>query len=332
MDSGRTDFDSDNYDVSTIFYLGEHSVKLFYLGAAAVAAFVTTGAAAQTVYNTSLQNVNGVFGTSTATTTTTATGTRTTVTGPGPNAGANRAQGTPVLNQWYQANVGAGATVGITTDFARSGNGSAYFSQTQDQTGKADLQYYFGNGGQVAPIALSNLSSFSFDHYRSSASTNNPIQSMVMRLDILKDGVFAGALIYEPYYTTNGNEPVDAWTTSAGNLLAGNWWTNNALLGPTDATAGGTKSLADWISGNAGSTLSVYGIEIGFGSGWQGNFFGGADNVSVQFGTAGGVTSNFEVAAATGAVPEPATWAMMIMGFGLMGYSMRRRRATFAIA
>ena len=34
----------------------------------------------------------------------------------------------------------------------------------------------------------------------------------------------------------------------------------------------------------------------------------------------------------TAGVPEPATWAMMMMGFGLMGYSLRRRRATVAIA
>ena len=29
--------------------------------------------------------------------------------------------------------------------------------------------------------------------------------------------------------------------------------------------------------------------------------------------------------AATGAVPEPATWAMMMLGFGGMGYAMRRK-------
>jgi hypothetical protein len=29
----------------------------------------------------------------------------------------------------------------------------------------------------------------------------------------------------------------------------------------------------------------------------------------------------------TGGVPEPATWAMMLMGFGAMGYSLRRRPA-----
>ena len=30
--------------------------------------------------------------------------------------------------------------------------------------------------------------------------------------------------------------------------------------------------------------------------------------------------------AATGAVPEPSTWAMMLLGFGAIGYSMRRKR------
>jgi hypothetical protein len=32
------------------------------------------------------------------------------------------------------------------------------------------------------------------------------------------------------------------------------------------------------------------------------------------------------------AVPEPATWAMMILGFGTVGYLIRRRRVSAAIA
>jgi hypothetical protein len=33
---------------------------------------------------------------------------------------------------------------------------------------------------------------------------------------------------------------------------------------------------------------------------------------------------------AASAVPEPAVWGMMIMGFGAIGYGMRRRKVTFA--
>lgn len=43
---------------------------------------------------------------------------------------------------------------------------------------------------------------------------------------------------------------------------------------------------------------------------------------------------NFVVDRAVAAVPEPATWAMMVGGFGMMGVAMRRRRrqATVALA
>lgn len=39
---------------------------------------------------------------------------------------------------------------------------------------------------------------------------------------------------------------------------------------------------------------------------------------------------NFHIS--TSAVPEPATWAMMIAGFGLAGAAIRRRRTAFAVA
>jgi hypothetical protein len=39
---------------------------------------------------------------------------------------------------------------------------------------------------------------------------------------------------------------------------------------------------------------------------------------------------NVVMGGATGAVPEPATWAMMILGFGAAGTMMRRRRAALA--
>ncbi len=35
--------------------------------------------------------------------------------------------------------------------------------------------------------------------------------------------------------------------------------------------------------------------------------------------------------ASAAAVPEPATWAMMIFGFGIIGYATRRRRGAVGI-
>jgi hypothetical protein len=37
--------------------------------------------------------------------------------------------------------------------------------------------------------------------------------------------------------------------------------------------------------------------------------------------------SNFQVMGPAGAIPEPTSWALMIAGFGLVGYAMRRRSA-----
>ena len=67
------------------------------------------------------------------------------------------------------------------------------------------------------------------------------------------------------------------------------------------------------------------------GSGWNGEFYGAVDNVQIDFSGGRSLNSNFEVAA-SGAVPEPATWGMMILGFGMMGASVRYRRRSSKVA
>ena len=65
------------------------------------------------------------------------------------------------------------------------------------------------------------------------------------------------------------------------------------------------------------STIS--GFSVGVGSGATAGYHAFADNVTFAT-TAGSNTYNFDQAAL---VPEPATWAMMIFGFGAIGISLR---------
>lgn len=59
---------------------------------------------------------------------------------------------------------------------------------------------------------------------------------------------------------------------------------------------------------------------------------GGGLNGNVWLVAAGGVDRNFDgfklAQITAAAVPEPATWALMILGFGAIGFAMRSRRAT----
>lgn len=67
---------------------------------------------------------------------------------------------------------------------------------------------------------------------------------------------------------------------------------------------------------------------IGSGAGAQG-FTGslGAGTYSVWIQEANAGTANYAFNFLVRSVPEPSTWAMMLAGFGLIGWSMRRRRA-----
>ena len=58
--------------------------------------------------------------------------------------------------------------------------------------------------------------------------------------------------------------------------------------------------------------------------------FNGAD--IVRTGTLDARATSFATASFSSAVPEPATWAMMVIGFGAIGGSVRRRKAKATIA
>jgi hypothetical protein len=77
---------------------------------------------------------------------------------------------------------------------------------------------------------------------------------------------------------------------------------------------------------NAGETLDALSVVDGaFNGSFTGtDFFFAANSYTKNSFRLGGVTVN-------SAVPEPATWLMMILGFGAVGAAMRRRRANTAL-
>jgi hypothetical protein len=93
-------------------------------------------------------------------------------------------------------------------------------------------------------------------------------------------------------------------------------------------------TVAGIINGIAGSTTQNFALGNGE------NFFGfnatGGDVItSITFNTSatlasGGVADLRQVrVSGISPVPEPTTWAMMLIGFGAVGYSMRRRRVGY---
>jgi hypothetical protein len=75
--------------------------------------------------------------------------------------------------------------------------------------------------------------------------------------------------------------------------------------------------------GTIGS-YSITGTAFGL---YQTSFVAGGTSDFLTFtGSAAPGDSSFALDAITVAVPEPATWALMITGFGLIGFAMRRRR------
>ena len=90
----------------------------------------------------------------------------------------------------------------------------------------------------------------------------------------------------------------------------------NANTGYTVTAAPGT--FFDAIRLSSCSTSAVCN-PIGLGTSFAGSGTGSVINFERQ---------NSIQLAAVSAVPEPATWAMMLMGFGAMGVSLRRRRRT----
>jgi hypothetical protein len=141
---------------------------------------------------------------------------------------------------------------------------------------------------------------------------------------------------------TNGNGAANPFSVPGGNYLS--------------VLAGGNASITfdslmrsisfNWGSIDTYNTLTIHwsgGDEVIIGNPGGGNQQSPANNGAFWASTGAGeyITgltfqsgqNSFEIDDISGsAVPEPATWAMMITGFGLAGAAIRRRRTVLSVA
>ena len=113
---------------------------------------------------------------------------------------------------------------------------------------------------------------------------------------------------------------ITPFTLGVGSYQLASWGyvTGNGNYNPTTATPKDlvSKILFDSLGGRLTSTGNRYGLPANVGS-----MATIADLDSSRYGSA-----SFMVAD----VPEPGTWAMLVVGFGVVGVAARRRKATVA--
>ena len=225
-----------------------------------------------------------------------------------------------VAGTWRKTDLAGTGAVNLNSTHTEDGDGAANFTSTST-TGKASLQY-----AMTSPVLLSSLSSLSYDWFVDAASTTSGQQMPALRLFVSQGvGGASATLVFEPTY--QGTAVKGSWETSNISLTSGKFWaTTSSSNTVTDGIEGdiiaNMKTLGDWVGlKSANSNLVVTGISFGIGSGWVGNFTGAVDHVTYNF--TGGPSADFNFRA--GAVPEPASWAMMIGGLGVVGAGMRRR-------
>jgi hypothetical protein len=140
---------------------------------------------------------------------------------------------------------------------------------------------------------------------------------------------YSGTLPNDPthYLTIPGGSSATLTSTSflsSFSLYMGSPDTYNSIrflgLGGYDFTLVG----GDLSAGNTSQSWD-YGKRVNFD-------FGGANVNQIVLTSSGNSFETDSWAAGVGAVPEPATWAMMIIGFASVGAALRRRTAQTAVA
>ena len=135
------------------------------------------------------------------------------------------------------------------------------------------------------------------------------------------DGSFSDMLTF--YNDTAGIYNLSVLAQFAADGTAAVNFTTLTLTG-AGVPDGGMLDFSGPVPTGTANTYAISNLALGIGT-YTINFAGTSNSDGAFQGTV-----KFNLAAA--GVPEPATWGMMLLGFGLMGSSMRRRRTRTAVA
>jgi hypothetical protein len=216
------------------------------------------------------------------------------------------------------------------------GTGSANLNTGNGTTG--------GDGGSelrnsnYAGVLLSSITALSYSTY---VTQNNGQQFPYLNLTISTTGgtVADDKLYFEPPYQTptTGNPSLP----NQGPTALNTWQTWNVFTGglydeldPNSGPGTGVESLSYFESLYPNATLvnagSLGGIRFNVGYGDPTDQFNGNVDAFTIGVDGANTTFDFE-ASAVGAVPEPSTWVMMILGFAGLGFMAYRQKSKAAL-